>query len=169
MRHGAKSERVIQTGIGPIAIQQQKVRNRTPNMPSSSKIQFKFEHSAQMGRAGRTAWLPVLYLRGVSMGDLSGGVDGPSRPRGPEPVARHIRASDRAWQAEYDCWQRRDLSARRYGQISADGLCLQAQIEPEAECVLVIIGATPESKQGASRFPCGRPGKARKAGGSCLS
>ena len=31
-----------------------------------------------------------------------------------------------AWEGEYDAWRRRDLSARRYVYILADGVYLQA-------------------------------------------
>ncbi len=55
------------------------------------------------------------------------------------------------WQEEYDRWQRRDLSARRYAYIWADGIYLQARMDPEAECILIIIGATPEGPFGATR------------------
>ena len=50
------------------------------------------------------------------------------------------------WQADYTRWQRRDLSARRYVYIWA-GVYLQARIEPQAECMLVLIGATPEGRK----------------------
>ena len=48
------------------------------------------------------------------------------------------------WTSEYDRWQRRDLSARRYVYIWADGVYLQARMEDSATCMLVVIGATPE-------------------------
>ena len=51
------------------------------------------------------------------------------------------------WEQDYDRWQRRDLSARRYVYIWADGVYLQARMEPQAECILVILGATPEVKK----------------------
>ena len=44
------------------------------------------------------------------------------------------------WEADYARWQRRDLSARRYVYIWADGVYLQARMEPQAECMLVLIG-----------------------------
>ena len=59
------------------------------------------------------------------------------------------------WQEEYDRWQGRDLSARRYVSIWADGVYLQARMEPEAECVLVIIGATPEGRKELLGFHVG--------------
>ena len=37
------------------------------------------------------------------------------------------------WQQDCDRWQRRDVSARRYVYIWADGVYLQARMEPQAE------------------------------------
>ena len=52
-----------------------------------------------------------------------------------------------AWQADYARRQRRDLSARRSVSVWADGVYLQARMKPQAECMLVLIGATPEGKK----------------------
>jgi transposase-like protein len=59
------------------------------------------------------------------------------------------------WQAEYERWQRRDLSARRYVYVWADGAYLQARMEPQAECMLVVIGATPEGRKELVGFQVG--------------
>ena len=59
------------------------------------------------------------------------------------------------WQAEYDAWQKRDLSARRYVYVWADGVYLQARMEANAECMLVLIGATPEGKKELLGFQTG--------------
>ena len=59
------------------------------------------------------------------------------------------------WQEDYDRWQHRDLSARRYVYIWADGVYLQARMEPAAECMLVIIGATPEGRKELLGFQVG--------------
>ena len=42
---------------------------------------------------------------------------------------------------DYDAWEKRDLSARRYLYVWADGVYLQARMEQAAECMLVLIGA----------------------------
>jgi putative transposase len=42
------------------------------------------------------------------------------------------------WEDEYQQWQKRDLSARRYVYVWADGVYLQARMEPQAECMLVL-------------------------------
>jgi integrase len=48
------------------------------------------------------------------------------------------------WQGEYERRQKRDLSARRYVYVWADGVFLQARMEDHGECMLVLIGATPD-------------------------
>ena len=59
------------------------------------------------------------------------------------------------WADEYARWQARDLSAHRYVYVWADGVYLQARMEPTAECMLVMIGATPEGKTELLGFQVG--------------
>jgi transposase-like protein len=51
------------------------------------------------------------------------------------------------WQDDHATWAKRDLSAKRYVYIWADGIHLQARMEDEKQCILVIIGATPEGRK----------------------
>ena len=51
------------------------------------------------------------------------------------------------WIDEHKRWNERDLSAKRYVYVWADGIHLQARLEDDAQCILVIIGATPEGKK----------------------
>ena len=59
------------------------------------------------------------------------------------------------WEADYARWHRRDLSARRYVYIWADGVYLQTRMAPQAECMLVLIGATPEGEKELVGFQVG--------------
>jgi transposase-like protein len=96
--------------------------------------------------------LPVLYLRGVSMGDFPEALTALLGKDAPNLSPGVIARLTAGWQEEYDRWQRRDLSARRYVYIWADGVYLQARMEPVAECMLVIIGATPGRQEGTARL-----------------
>ena len=101
------------------------------------------------------ALLPILYLRGVSMGDFQealGALLGKDAPNLSPSVIARLRDE---WEADYARWQRRDLSARRYVYVWADGVYLQARMEPQAECMLVLIGATPEGKKELVGFQVG--------------
>jgi putative transposase len=60
-----------------------------------------------------------------------------------------------SWADDYARWQKRDLSARRYVYVWADGIYLQARMEPVADCMLVMIGATPEGKKELLGFQVG--------------
>jgi putative transposase len=52
-----------------------------------------------------------------------------------------------AWVDEHARWLDRGLSAKRYAYFWVDGTHLQARLEDDARCLLVIIGATPEDKK----------------------
>ena len=156
VRHGHGPEREIQTGIGPVAVSRVKIRDR--GAPSAAeRIRFSSSILPKWARRTRSldALLPVLYLRGVSTGDFQDalaallGRDAPNLS--PSVVAR--LTSD--WETEYARWQTRDLSARRYVYIWADGVYLQARMEEHAECMLVLIGATPEGKKELVGFQVG--------------
>ena len=156
VRHGLGPERLVQTGIGPGPVRRVKLRDRGAG-PEGERIRFT---SALLPRwARRTpsldALLPVLYLRGVSMGDFQealGALLGRDAPNLSPAVIARLRD---AWQADYLRWQRRDLAARHYVYLWADGVYLQARMEPQAECMLVLIGATPEGKKELVGFQVG--------------
>jgi transposase-like protein len=156
VRHGLGPERVIQTGIGPVAVRRVKLRDRDAGN-EGGRIRFTSAILPRWARRTRSldALLPILYLRGVSMGDFQTalaallGADAPNLS--PSVIAR-LRGE---WEADYARWQRRDLSARRYVYVWADGVYLQARMEPQAECMLVLIGATPEGKKELLGFQVG--------------
>ena len=101
------------------------------------------------------ALLPVLYLRGISTGDFQEALAallGKDAPNLSPAVISRLTAE---WQGEYERWQKRDLSARRYVYVWADGVFLQARMEDHGECMLVLIGATPEGKKELIGFQVG--------------
>ena len=51
------------------------------------------------------------------------------------------------WSDEHQRRRKRDLSARRYVYVWADGIYLQARLDEEKQCILVLIGATPEGRK----------------------
>jgi transposase-like protein len=156
VRHGHGPERLVQTGIGAVAVQRVKVRDRGMTA-AGERIRFTSAILPRWARRTRSldALLPILYLRGVSMGDFQealGALLGRDAPNLSPSVIARLRDE---WQADYARWQRRDLSAKRYVYVWADGIYLQARMEPQAECMLVLIGATPEGKKELLGFQVG--------------
>src|SRR5215216_601141 len=99
VRHGYGPERLVQTGIGAVPVRRVKLRDRGAG-PQGERIRFT------------SALLPILYLRGVSMGDFQevlAALLGKEAPNlSPAAIAR-LRDT---WQTDYARWQRRDLAAR---------------------------------------------------------
>jgi len=157
VRHGHGPERQVQTGIGPVEVQRPKLRDRAAGEAGADRIRFTSAILPRWARRTRSldALLPVLYLRGVSMGDFQetlGALLGRDAPNLSPSVIARLRGE---WETDYTRWQRRDLSARRYVYVWADGIYLQACMEPQAECMLVLIGATPEGKKELLGFQVG--------------
>lgn len=156
VRHGLGPVREIQTGIGPVAVQRVKLRDRGAEA-GSERIRFTSALLPPWARRTRSldALLPILYLRGISMGDFQdalGALLGKDAPNLSPSVVARLRGE---WESDFKRWQRRDLSARRYVYIWADGVYLQARMEPQAECMLVLIGATPEGRKELIGFQVG--------------
>ena len=169
VRHGHGPYRAIQTGVGPVEVRRAKVRDRG-EVGAEEKIRFTSSILPKWARRTRSldALLPVLYLRGVSTGDFREALAallGKAAPNLSPAVISRLTAE---WQADYEVWQKRDLSARRYVYVWADGVYLQARMEPAAECMLVLIGATPRARRNWSASRPGR-GRAPKAGANCSS
>ena len=78
--------------------------------------------------------LPVLYLRGVSTGDFQEALAALLGKDAPNLSPSVIARPRSTWQAEYERWQKRDLSARRYVYLWADGIYLQARMDERRRC-----------------------------------
>lgn len=156
VRHGHGPERTIQTGIGPVEVRRAKVRDRGAE-ESGERIRFTSTILPRWARRSKSldALLPVLYLRGVSTGDFQDALSALLGKDAPNLSPSVIARLKQDWAADYARWQRRDLSARRYVYIWADGVYLQARMEPVAECMLVLIGATPEGRKELIGFQVG--------------
>ena len=157
VRHGHGPERLVQTGIGAVAVERVKLRDRGVGEAGAERVRFTSALLPRWARRTRSldALLPILYLRGISMGGFQEALTallGKDAPNLSPSVIARLRDE---WQADYAHWQRRDLSARRYVYIWADGVYLQARLEPQAECMLVLIGATPEGKKELLGFQVG--------------
>jgi len=156
VRHGYGPERMIQTGIGPVAVSRVKIRDRGA-ASDDDRVRFSSSILPKWARRTRSldALLPILYLRGVSTGDFQEALAALLGRDAPNLSPSVIARLSAEWQAEYERWQGRDLSARRYLYVWADGVYLQARMEEHAECMLVIIGATPEGAKELVGFQVG--------------
>jgi transposase-like protein len=141
VRNGHAPERQIQTGIGSLAVRRPKLRDRGAG--GDEPIRFTSAILPAYLRRARNIeeLLPWLYLKGISTGQFAEALTALLGPDAPGLSAATVRRLTEAWQEEHARWQQRDLSARRYVYLWADGVYFTARLEHEPQCLLVLIGA----------------------------
>ena len=147
VRHGHLPEREIMTGIGPVAVRAPRVRDRTGQ--GADRIRFSSALLPPYARRSKSleVLIPVLYLKGISTGDFAEALAALLGPDAGGLSASTVARLTEVWADEHAHWLKRDLSARHYVYFWADGIHVQARLEDDAQCLLVIIGATPEGKK----------------------
>jgi putative transposase len=148
VRNGHAPERQIQTGIGLLGVRRPKLRDRGG---AESGAPIRFTSAILPAYLRRTQnleeLLPWLYLKGVSTGQFGEAMAALLGPDAPGLSATTVRRLTEAWQEEHVRWQRRDLSARRYVYIWADGVYFAPRLEHERQCLLVLIGADAQGRK----------------------
>ena len=146
VRNGYLPERDVLTAIGSLTVKVPKVRDR-----SGAGVKFNsalvppyVRRSARMSAA-----LPWLYLKGISTGDMSEALAvlvGEDAKGLSANVVSRLKAQ---WADEHAQWNQRDLSACRYVYWWVDGIHtgLRAEEASDGQCLLVIIGVTPEGRK----------------------
>jgi putative transposase len=147
VRHGHAPRRVIQTGIGGIEVQRPRVRDRGTG--AAARIRFTSAVLPAYLRRTRNVeeLLPWLYLKGISTGQFEDALTVLLGPDAPGLSAATIRRLVSTWQDEHQRWQERDLSAKRYVYVWADGVYFAPRLEHARQCMLVLIGADAGGKK----------------------
>jgi transposase-like protein len=147
VRHGHLPEREIVTGIGPIVVRAPRVRDRAGR--DGERIRFSSAILPPYARRSKSleVLIPILYLKGVSTGDFAEALAALLGADAGGLSASTIARLKDVWADEHARWLKRDLSTRRYVYFWADGIHVQARLEDAAQCLLVIIGATPEGRK----------------------
>ena len=147
VRHGHLPEREIMTGIGRVMVRAPRVRDRAG--AGAARIRFSSAILPRYARRSRSleVLIPILYLKGISTGDFDEALAALLGKDAGGLSAATVARLKEAWVDEYARWRDRDLSAKRYVYFWVDGIHVQARLEDDAQCLLVIIGATPEGKK----------------------
>ena len=145
VRHGHLPERDIQTGIGAVAVKMPRVRDRG----EGEKLRFSSNTLPKYVRRTKSleALIPWLYLKGVSSGGFQDALQALLGGDAPNLSADTVLRLRKDWAKDLSAWEARDLASRHYVYLWADGVYFQARMEPDSQCILVIIGATPEGKK----------------------
>jgi len=139
VRNGSLPARQVLTGLGPLDVQQPRVRDRR----RGEKVCFRSCILPKYLRRVPSidALIPALYLRGISTGDFTEALESILGPNATGLSAANIVRLKEGWEAEYAEWTRRDLSGKRYVYWWADGIYFNVRLEDQRRCILVLMGA----------------------------
>ena len=140
-RNGHARERKITTGAGTFSVQAPRIRDRGKEKNGGKRKFTSQILPPYMRKSPKVAEvLPILYLRGLSTGDFREalpvllGKDA----SGLSPTAITRLTND--WKTEYEAFCRRDLSAREFVYVWADGIHFRVRLDEERLCTLVMMG-----------------------------
>ena len=141
VRNGHSPEREIVTSLGPVPVQQPRVRGKRPHEERevfSSKILPPYLRKTKTVEE----FLPWLYLKGVSTGGFQEALASLLGPECPGLSASTITRLKSVWEGEHEEWSRRSLKGKRYVYVWADGIYSHIRLEGDRQCILVLMGAT---------------------------
>src|SRR5262245_66373862 len=143
VRNGHLPQRTITTGVGPVTVQQPRVHDRRP-----AEQREKFTSAILPPYLRKTKsveeLIPWLYLKGVSTGDFSEALAALLGPDAKGLSATTVTRLKGLWEQEYHDWSKRSLAGKQYVYVWADGVHFNIRLEDERQCILVLLGATPE-------------------------
>ena len=148
VRHGHLPERKIVTGIGSVPVQVPRSRDRRAPQ-GKDEIRFTSQLLPPYVRRAKSIdmAIPYLYLKGISSGDFS---EVMPVLLGKDAVgfsADTVTRLRNQWKIDLERWEKRRLESKHYIYLWADGVYLSARMEDDKQCLLVIMGATPEGKK----------------------
>jgi putative transposase len=143
VRNGHLPERTIQTGLGQVAVKAPRVHDR------SGQVRFNSNIVPRYLRRSRSieALLPWLYLKGISSGEFSEALAALLGADAPGLSAGTISRLKTVWLEEHARWERGSLAHKQYVYLWVDGIHFGVRLEEANQCILVVIGATPEGRK----------------------
>ena len=153
VRNGRLPKREIVTGVGPVEVTQPRVHDRRgpgaldehgrPVEPFRSKILPPYLRKTRSVEE----LIPWLYLKGISTGDFTESLQALLGPDVPGLSATTVTRLITTWQKDYEAWNSRSLEGKQYVYVWADGVHFNIRLEEDRQCLLVLMGATPEGKK----------------------
>lgn len=146
VRNGFLPQRSILTGIGPVAVNQPRVKDRRP---ASQREKFSSAILPPYLRKTKSIeeLIPWLYLKGISTGDFSEALAAILGPQAKGLSAATVTRLKAVWAEEYDAWSKRSLEGKHYVYVWADGVHFNIRLEEDRQCILVLMGATADGKK----------------------
>ena len=144
VRNGTARPRRVTTGAGALTLAAPRVNDRRV----VGGVRQKFTSAVlppYVRRSPRVeSVLPLLYLHGLSTGDFREALPALLGPEAGGLSPSAILRLTKSWTTEYEAFRRRELAARDYVYLWADGVHFTIRLEEERLCTLVLIGVRPD-------------------------
>ncbi len=159
VRNGNLPKRNIMTGIGPVEVTQPRVQDRRivgvdaagRDVDEQGRPVERFRSKILPPYLRKTKsveeLIPWLYLKGISTGDFTESLQALLGPDAPGLSATTVTRLVTTWQKDYETWNTRSLADKQYVYVWADGVHFNIRLEEDRQCILVLMGATPEGKK----------------------
>ena len=153
VRNGHLPKRAIITGVGPVEVTQPRVHHRCGGevLDAQGRPVEAFHSKILPPYLRKTKsvedLIPWLYLKGISTGDFTESLQALLGPDVPGLSATTVTRLITTWQKDYETWSTRSLEGKQYVYVWADGVHFNIRLEENRQCMLVLMGATPEGKK----------------------
>jgi len=149
VRNGYLPPRQIMTGLGAVAVQQPRVRDRRPT-PQREKFTSSILPPYLRKTKSMEDLVPWLYLKGISTGEFGEALGALLGENAKGFSASTVTRLKSIWEHEYKDWSTRSLADKHYVYVWADGVHFNVRLEDpdnRRQCILVLMGATADGKK----------------------
>jgi putative transposase len=146
VRNGHLPQRTLVTQVGDMHVKQPRVRDRRPP-GEAEKFTSKILPPYLRKSKAIEELIPWLYLKGISTGDFGEALQALVGVNATGLSASTITRLIESWQDEHEAWSKRSLEGKEYVYIWADGVHFNIRLEEDRQCILMLMGATPDGKK----------------------
>ena len=139
VRNGHLPERELVTGIGPLRIRQPRVDDRGLAQEQRFSSQILPRYLRRVASVDNL--IPILYLKGVSSGDMSEALESILGPDAGGLSATNVVRLKAQWEQDYQKWSAQRFDGKSYVYFWADAIHFNVRLEEERSCILVIMAA----------------------------
>jgi putative transposase len=145
VRNGHLPQRDLVTGIGPLKIRQPRVDDRALEQDKRFSSQILPRYLRRVPTVDNL--IPILYLKGVSSGDMSEALASILGPAAAGLSASNVVRLKASWEQDYQTWNARDFELKRFVYFWVDGIHFNVRLDEERSCILMIMGANESGRK----------------------
>ena len=138
VRNGYMPARDLVTGIGALTVRQPRLDDRVLKERGEERFTSRILPRYLRRVPSVDNLIPILYLKGISTGDMSEALASILGPDAAGLSATNVVRLKTQWEQDYQKWSQRDLKGKRYVYMWADGIHINVRLDEEKSCILAI-------------------------------